>query len=109
MATVSAILFAGMPLVTKMGALPSRVSFPLFMLGGGSGFLALVLGLVALYTTRRATGRAGRGLAWGALGLGAAVMAGFVLAAGPGVRLPPINDITTDLDDPPQFTALARE
>lgn len=108
-ATVSALLFAGMPLITKMGALPSRVSFPLFMLGGLLGLVALLLALVALYTTRRATGRAGRGLAWGAFVLGIAVLGGIAVAAGSGAGLPPINDITTDLADPPQFEALARE
>jgi uncharacterized protein (DUF1499 family) len=108
-ATVSALLFAGMPLVTKMGALPSRLSFPLFLLGGLLGLVALLLALIALYTTRRATGRAGRGLAWGALVLGIAVLGGIATAARSGAGLPPINDITTDPGDPPQFAALARE
>jgi uncharacterized protein (DUF1499 family) len=108
-ATVSALLFAGMPLITKMGALPSRVSFPLFLLGGLLGLVALLLALIALYTTRRAKGRAGRGLAWGALVLGIAVLGGIATAAGSGAGVPPINDITTDFADPPQFVALARE
>jgi uncharacterized protein (DUF1499 family) len=92
-----------------MGALPSKVSFPLFMLGGLLGLVALVLAVIALYTTRRATGRAGRGLAWGALGLAVAVLGGIAIAAGSAAGLPPINDITTDPNDPPQFIALARE
>lgn len=108
-ATVSALLFAGMPLISKMGALPSRVSFPLFLLGGLLGLVALLLSLIALYTTRRARGRAGRGLAWGAFVLGVAVLGGIATAAGSGAGLPPINDITTDFADPPQFAALARE
>ena len=60
LATVSALLFATMPLVSKMGALPSRVSFPLFLLGGLLGLVGLVMALIALYTTRPAKGRAGR-------------------------------------------------
>jgi uncharacterized protein (DUF1499 family) len=107
-ASASALLFAGMPLITKMGALPSSISFPLFLLGGLLGLVALVLALIALYTTRRATGRAGRGLAWGAFVLGLAVVGGIASAAGAGAGLPPINDITTDPGDPPQFVALAR-
>src|SRR5678816_2682944 len=95
-AGASGLLFAGMPLVTKMGAIPSRVSFPLFLLGGLLGLLGLVLGLVALYTTRPATGRAGRGLAWTAAGIGVVVLAGLGMAAGSSAGLPPINDITTD-------------
>jgi uncharacterized protein (DUF1499 family) len=109
LATVSAVLFATMPLISKMGALPSRVSFPLFLLGGLLGLVGLVLALVALYTTRRAKGRAGRGLAWGALALSIAVLAGIAGAASAGRGAPPINDITTDPNDPPQFAALASE
>jgi len=108
-ATVSVLLFATMPLISKMGALPSRVSFPLFLLGGLLGLVGLLLALVALYTTRPATGRAGRGLAWGACALGIAVLSGIAVAASSGRGAPPINDITTDPDDPPQFAALARE
>jgi uncharacterized protein (DUF1499 family) len=104
-ATVSALLFVGMPVVSKMGALPSRVSFPLFLLGGLLGLVALLLALIALYTTRPATGRAGRGLAWGACGLGIAVLGGIAVAAGSGAGSPPINDITTDPSDPPQFSS----
>lgn len=105
LATVSALLFATMPLVSKMGALPSRVSFPLFLLGGLLGLLGLVLALVSLYTTRPAKGRAGRGLAWGALALSVAVLGGIAVAASAGRGAPPINDITTDFADPPQFSS----
>ena len=108
-AGASALLFAGMPLVTKMGALPSRVSFPLFLLSGLLGLVGLLLALIALYTTRPATGRAGRGLAWSAALLGIAVLSGIGIAAGSSAGLPPINDITTDPGDPPQFSALAHE
>ena len=109
LATVSALLFAAMPLVSKVGALPSRISFPLFLLGGLLGLVGLVLAVVALYTTRPAKGRAGRGLAWGALAESVAVLAGIAVAASSGAGAPPINDITTDPVDPPQFAALTRE
>jgi len=109
LATASALLFATMPLVSKMGALPSRISFPLFLLGGLLGLVGLILALVALYTTRPAKGRAGRGLAWGALALSLPVLVGIAFAASSGGSAPPINDITTDPGDPPQFAALARE
>ena len=108
-ASASAALFVSMPLVSKMGAMPSRLSFPLFMLGGLLGVVGLLLALIALYTTRPAKGRAGRGLAWGALALSVAVLGGIAFAASSGGGAPPINDITTDLSDPPQFAALARE
>jgi uncharacterized protein (DUF1499 family) len=109
LATVSAALFATMPLVSKMGALSSRISFPLFLLGGLLGLIGLVTALIALYTTRPAKGRAGRGLAWGALALSIAVLGGIAVAGSSGGGAPPINDITTDPSDPPQFTALAQE
>jgi uncharacterized protein (DUF1499 family) len=108
-AGTSAVLFVSMPLISKMGAMPSRVSFPLFMLGGLLGLVGLLLALVALYTTRPATGRAGRGLAWTASALGAAVLIGVAFAAGSAAGLPPINDITTDPGDPPQFSALTHD
>jgi uncharacterized protein (DUF1499 family) len=94
-----------MPLLSKMGALPSRISFPLFLIGGLLGLIGLVTALIALYTTRPAKGRAGRGLAWSALGLCAAVLAGIAFAASSGRSAPPINDITTDFTDPPQFSS----
>ena len=105
LASVSALLFAAMPLVSKMGALPSRISFPLFLLGGLLGLIGLVTALIALYTTRPAKGRAGRGLAWSALGLCVVVLAGIAFAASSGGSAPPINDITTDPSDPPQFSS----
>jgi uncharacterized protein (DUF1499 family) len=108
-AGASALLFAGMPLFTKLGAMPSSVSFPLFLLGGLLGLVGLLLALIALYTTRPATGRAGRGLAWSAAALGIAVLGGIGIAAGSSTGLPPINDITTDPGDPPQFAALLHE
>jgi uncharacterized protein (DUF1499 family) len=108
-ACVSAALFVGAPLLVMLGALKSLVGFPLFMLGGLLGLLALLLGLVSLYTTRPATGRAGRGLALVAALIGVSVLGATALAARPGLGAPPINDITTDPDDPPQFDALLRE
>lgn len=105
LAVDAAVLFVSMPLVAKMGALPSRISFPLFMLGGLLGLIALVTALLALYTTRPAKGRAGRRLAWGALAMSVAVLGGVAFAASEGGGAPPINDITTDPNDPPQFSS----
>jgi len=108
-AGLSALLFAGSPLLVKMEALTSRVGFPLFMLGGLLGLVALLLGLVGLFRTRPASGRAGRGLALVATLTGVAVVVATALSAGPSAGLPPINDITTDPEDPPVFVALLRE
>jgi uncharacterized protein (DUF1499 family) len=108
-AAISAGLFVSMPLLAKLGAVSGFLAFRLFMLGGLLSLLALLLGLGALFTTRASKGRAGRGLAWGACGLAVAVIVAVAVSAGPSAGVPPINDITTDPLDPPQFAALARD
>ena len=108
-AIVSAALFITMPVVAKLGAIDGFVAFRLFLLGGLLAALAPLLGLGALFTTRPSKGRAGRGLAWGACGLGLAVVAAVGALAGRSASVPPINDITTDPGDPPQFAALAHD
>ena len=106
-AILGAVLFASMPVLAKLGALPGFLAFRLFLLGGLLALLALMMGLGALFTTRMSKGRAGRGLAWGACGLGLAVVATVAVLARSSASVPPINDITTDPADPPQFAALA--
>jgi uncharacterized protein (DUF1499 family) len=108
-AAISGLLFVGAPLLVKLDALESFLGFRLFLLGGALGLLALLFGLISLYTTRPAKGRAGRGLALGAALVGASVVGVLGWAASRSGAVPPINDITTDFADPPQFTALARE
>jgi len=108
-ASVAAALFAGAPLLIKLGTLESFVGFRLYLLGGALGLLALLFGLIALYTTRPATGRAGRGLALGGALIGAVVVGVIAMGALRSGAVPPINDITTDPADPPHFSALARE
>jgi Protein of unknown function (DUF1499) len=106
-AALSALLFFGGPLLIQLGALNAPVGFPIFVFGFLFGILSLLLGLFALYTTRPATGRAGRGLALSAAGIGALVVGIVFVARGPSANLPLINDISTDLEDPPEFIALA--
>ena len=60
-------------------------SFRLFLLGGALGLLALLFGLIALYTTRRATGPRGpRARVGRVIGLGVAVIVGIAVAARSG-------------------------
>ena len=108
-AGISTLLFVGAPFLVMLGALPGFVGFRLFLLGALLGLLALLFGLLALYTTRPAKGRAGRGLAGAAVLIGASVLGILAIAGGRSFALPPINDITTDPDDPPQFAALLQE
>ena len=75
------------------------------------GLGAVIAGLVGLVRTRAASGRAGRGRAWGGLGLGALLVAGIVSAvalSGSGGATTPIHDITTNMDDPPEFSDTVR-
>lgn len=103
---IAALLFVGVPAAIQLGLLKSLVGFPLFLLGGLFGLLALLLGMVALYLTRPAAGRLGRSRALIGAVVGALILGVVAATAGPSAGLPPINDITTDPADPPQFAAL---
>jgi uncharacterized protein (DUF1499 family) len=82
------------------------VGFRLFLLGAAiGGLLALVVGGVGLIATRRVHNPDGRRNAVVGLAVGLALMTAIVAGAMPGAGLPAINDITTDLEDPPTFTA----
>ena len=82
------------PLVAHLGIVSAMVGFIVFDLGGLFGLLALVFGIVG---TLRGGG-AGAGLALGLL-----VTLAFLVIAVPSGKVPPINDITTDTTNPPQF------
>ena len=86
--------------VSQAGA-PAMAGFSLFQLGILFGLLALIFGLVGLFLTRGGTG--GRARALTGLGLGSLMLLFVVVSASPGANAPPINDITTNLDDPPGF------
>jgi uncharacterized protein (DUF1499 family) len=89
--------------LAHFGVLEPMQGFSLFGLGLLSALVAGALGLGALYTTRAATRRSGRNLAY--LGIAAALVAVAIVgvARQPGADAPPINDISTDLSDPPAF------
>jgi uncharacterized protein (DUF1499 family) len=108
-AAIAAGLFVSMPVLAKLEALPGFLAFQLFLLGALLAVLALLLGISALFATRASTGRAGRGLAWGALAVAVAVVGALVVAVRPSAGGPRINDITTDPNDPPQFAALEHD
>jgi uncharacterized protein (DUF1499 family) len=106
LAITSLVLFAGAPLAIQLGLAGPRAFFA-FLVGLLLGALSLLLGLVALVATRN---RPGRGAAWSAVLIGLVVLGlGIVLSGGGGRGLPPINDITTDLADPPSFVFAVRQ
>ncbi|MEM7409162.1 MAG: DUF1499 domain-containing protein [Myxococcota bacterium] len=105
LAILALAAFLGPPLLIQLGALTSKVGFPIHMLGGLFAVFGLLFGLLGIYATRSTTGRAGRGQAlFGALSSGA-ILAVVGASAGPAAGLPAINDITTDPGDPPAFVA----
>ena len=90
------------------GALTPFIGFRIFGVGLLVGLAALLFGITGVLRTRPSSGRAGAARAWGGLGLGALALLVLAVSAAPGAGLPAINDITTDPDDPPAFSALAR-
>jgi hypothetical protein len=108
---VCAIVFAAVAVVLAVSAGPgTRFGLWSFRLGLGlwlvaliGGLAALVLGLIAIFVG------ASRGLPVASILLGLAAAAAplaFILKAR---SVPPIHDITTDLDQPPAFEAVLAE
>lgn len=88
----------------QIGLLPPMVGFGLFTAGAAlGGLLALLLGIVGTVLTRGGGDPEGRKRAFTSLGGGVALLGILAIAASSGADLPPINDITTNLDDPPAF------
>jgi uncharacterized protein (DUF1499 family) len=87
-----------------VGLLPGRIGFRIYGIGLLVGLLGLLVGLVGVWHTRASRDRAGRSRAWSGVGVGL-VMTSIVIANLGSLRnVPPINDITTDPDDPPSFS-----
>ena len=94
------------PVLIQLGLVEPLFGFQAFFgLGLLLGLVALVLAPFALRATRAGAGRTGRPFAWLGLACGAALVALLFASARPGAGLPPINDITTDLADPPAFAS----
>ncbi len=92
------------PLLARFGLISPMAAFYFWGLGSLVGIVALIVGLVALRPT--APGRkSGRGLALFAVGVGALLLVVFGVNASAGGDYPPINDITTDLENPPAFAS----
>jgi len=89
--------------------LPAEPAFLLFGVGLVLGVLTLLLGLLGIARTGATSGRTGRRRAVIGVVVGGVLAVLFVSLLAPGSGLPAINDITTDLEDPPVFDAAARE
>jgi uncharacterized protein (DUF1499 family) len=97
-----ACILAGL-LGVQLGAVPPLGGFLFYQIGLLAGLLALVCGLVGVFITRGGPDDMGQQGAWLGAASGTLIMTITVIAAGPGLGRPPINDITTDLQDPPAF------
>lgn len=92
----------------RLGSLSDKSGSTLMILATGLGLLALALAL--LWLQQALARNAGDGKRMGL----AALAGSLILLYHPltyvyyGFTLPPINDVTTDPEDPPQFVALAR-
>lgn len=91
------------PLSNQLGTTPPLGGFLAFALGLLLGIAALLLGLAGLFATRAGSGRTGRPAAFTGALIGLVIFAAGMVASSPGRGLPRINDITTDLADPPAF------
>jgi len=92
------------PVLIHLGVVKPLFGFQAFyLLGSLLGLVALVLAPFALRATRASTGRTGRELAWLGFGCGALLVVALLAGARSGRGVPPINDITTDVADPPAF------
>ncbi|GAB4559643.1 MAG: hypothetical protein Tsb0020_05620 [Haliangiales bacterium] len=88
------VCLIGGPLSAYVGVAPALVGFGIFALAGLLGALAVVLGVVGLVRKR------GAGALF-SLVVGALCVACLLVPAIAGRGYPPINDISTDLVDPP--------
>jgi uncharacterized protein (DUF1499 family) len=77
--------------------------FRLFLLGLATAVVGGLLGVGALYTTRAAGQRSGRSLAYFAIAAALVAFGAVAIGNGPRGDTPAINDISTDLADPPAF------
>jgi uncharacterized protein (DUF1499 family) len=98
---VAALALSAVGVLLSQLGLPAMAGFRLFTLAILLGVVGLLCGLAGLFTTRG--GVAGRQQALAGIGLGAIMIAIVVVGAGSGGSAPPINDITTNLNDPPSF------
>ena len=90
-------------LLIHVGFIPPLGGFMFFQIALLCGLLALPFGLAAVVITRDDPENPGRTAGWLGMASGALMLTITIAGAGDGLGSPPINDITTNLDDPPQF------
>ena len=97
------------PLLAKFGLIAPLRGFLLFALTLPFAVATVLVGLVALFATRKSTGKLGGRTAMFSTLVGALVLLFVGNLGRGGADAPAIHDITTNLDDPPAFTELAND
>lgn len=100
---VAALVLVYAILLHRYEFITSPAAFALLCGAGALAALALALGLYAVYVTWMRVVR-GMRYALGGVLLSSAVLGGPLAFVMPGLLLPPIHDISTDLDNPPELT-----
>lgn len=94
------------PVSANLGLVAPLTGFYLFLAGALlGGLLAVVVGLVGIFLTRGGRYPEARTGSLGAVAIGLGLLIVVLGAAATAGDAPPINDITTDLDDPPAFAS----
>lgn len=93
LAIIALVLIVVGPALATVEVVPPMIGFVLYGLGGLLGVVAAIGGLVSLVR-----GRGARALVLAIVPAGV-----FIASFATGMDAPPINDITTSLDDPPAF------
>ena len=78
--------------------------FQMFLLGFLMGIVAVILGVIGIFATRSPIRAPARPRAVVGTVIGLLIITPILWKMFAGPRFPPINDITTDFDNPPEFT-----
>jgi len=107
-AVFSASLLVVAVALHRLTSFPTQVAVNLFAVGAAGAGLAMLVSLIALVQIWR-RGLAGAGLAAFGIVLPILVLAWPLTFVPAFLKLPKINDITTDVASPPRFIALAKQ
>ncbi len=90
-------------LLIHVGFVPPLGGFMFFQIALLCGLLAFSFGIATVIVTRSAQESPARSAGWLGMASGALMMTITIGGGGEGLGSPPINDITTNVDDPPAF------
>lgn len=89
----------------QIGVVPPIGGFMFLQLGLLAAIFSLGFGIAAVIATRSDKEGPGRAAGWLGMASGMVMLSLTIVGMGEGAGSPPINDITTDVANPPQFAA----